>query len=110
MASPLGIQARRRIDFGCDAVTHHAAIIGRQHADQGVRPPVHLQDTAKRGGVGGETLAPEAVAHHCDRAAFVVLGVEASGGRMDAEQVEELGLVSIAQTTSLRPVRCQMAS
>ena len=84
-------RARRRIDFGCDAVAHHAAIAGRQHAEQSIRAPVHLQGAAKHGGVGGETLAPEAVAHHRDRAAFVVLRVEASSSRMDAEQVEEVG-------------------
>ena len=72
-------------------MTHHAAIIGREDAEQGVRSPVHLQGAAKRGGVGGETFAPEAVAHDRDRGAFVVLGVEASGGRMDAKEVEEVG-------------------
>ena len=68
-----------------------AAIIPRQHAQNGIKAAVELERAANNVGIGVQALAPETVAHHRGLAAFVTLRVQVAQSRADAEDIEEIG-------------------
>ena len=81
---------RRHVDVAVGRVLRNR----RQHADDGVRPVVHLEGLADDVGVAAKPRAPVLVAQHQHRrGARVVVAVDerATELRADAEHVEEVG-------------------
>jgi hypothetical protein len=62
----------------------------RQDAEHNIQAPVQFEWLADGIRVGMQALAPEAIAHYCDGATLVSLGIESARRRINAEHIEEV--------------------
>src|SRR5262249_49631358 len=89
-AAPTGLLVAQQIDFGGNPVSHDAAIVARQHAQDGIQAPPDVQGCTHDVWLRVQPPPPESVAHDGDRPALVRFRVEPADRTANTEDIEKI--------------------
>jgi len=71
-------------------VAHDAAIVARQHTQNGMQAPPNVQRVADHGGVRVQAFSPETIAYDRHRLTLIGCHIQPPDRTADAEHIEEI--------------------